>query len=137
MATEGIAFEWLTPQFVVSSVGFLLTVILTTMLSGIFVKMGSRYGKTIDSNEFQTKEKLYWAFLIEATALSAAFAYFESAIDALLMVNMNWLPSIVVEAFVVYYVWFCLTFKFRTRLQPVLAPQIILVLNYFAGIRLG
>ena len=137
MATEGIVFESLAPQLVVSSVGFLLTVMLTTILSEIFVKMGSRYGKTIGSNEFQTKEKLYWAFLIEAIALSVAFAHFESAIDVFLMVNMNWLPSIVVEAFVVYYVWFCLAFKFRTRLQPVLAPQIILALNYFAGIRLG
>lgn len=137
MAIEGTFFEWLKPQLVISSIGFLLTVMLTTMLSGIFVKMGCRYGKTIGSNEFQTKEKLYWAFLIEAIILSVAFAYFESAVDVFLMVNVNWLPSIVVEAFVVYYVWFCMAFRFRTRLQPVLAPQIILVLNYLVGIRLG
>jgi hypothetical protein len=137
MAAEEMIFGWLTPRLVTSSVGFLLTVILTTMLSRIFVKMGSRYGKRLGSNEFQTKEKLYWAFLIEAIVLSAAFAYFESAIDSFLMVNLNWLPSILVEAFVVYYVWFCVAFNFRTRLPPVLVPQIVLVLNYFAGIRLG
>jgi hypothetical protein len=130
-------FDWLTTQEIISSVGFLLSVMVTTALSGIFVKMGCRYGKTIGSNEFQTKEKLYWAFLVEAIILSVAFTYFESAVDVFLMVNMSWVPSIVVEAFVAYYVWFCMTFSFRTRLRPILVPQVILFLNYLVGARLG
>lgn len=55
-------FEWLTLELIISSVAFLLTVILTTMLSGVLVKMGSRYGKMIGSPAFQSKEKLYWRF---------------------------------------------------------------------------
>jgi hypothetical protein len=124
--------EWLTLDLLISSVAFLLTVMLTTMLSGVLVKMGSRYGKLAGSQQFQSKEKLYWAFLGEAIVLSIAFAYFESAIDQLLRDSVSWLPSIVVEAFIVYYMWFCQTFKFKIRWRPVLFPQLTLVLNYFA-----
>lgn len=124
-------FEWLTLELIISSVAFLLTVILTTMLSGVLVKMGSRYGKMIGSPAFQSKEKLYWAFLGEAILLSVTFAYFESAMVMFVRVNMTWLPSIIVEAFIVYYIWFCGTFKFKIRWQPVLLPQLIVALNYF------
>ena len=129
--------EWLTADLFVSSVGFLLTVMLTTMLSGFLVKMGSGYGKTLGSEEFQSRAKLYWAFLIEAIVLSVAFAYFESTVVAFLRASMAWLPSIVVEAFVVYYVWFSLTFKFKLHWQPILLPQIILLLNYFVAFQFG
>lgn len=104
---------------------------LTTMLSGILVKMGySHYGRLAGSDEFQSKATLYWAFLIEALLLSLAFAYFESAIIAILVMNEKWLPSIVVEAFVIYYLWFCHTFHYKIRWKPLAFPQLIPVLNY-------
>jgi hypothetical protein len=92
----------------------------------------SHYGKVAGSEEFQSKGTLYWAFLIEAVLLSLSFAYFESAIIGILVVNEKWLPSIVVEAFVIYYIWFCHTFRYKIRWKPLAIPQLVLVLNYLA-----
>lgn len=129
--------EWLTLELLVSSVAYLLTVMLTTMLSGILCKMGYRYGKVLGSEEFQSKATLYWAFLIEAVILSLAFAYFESALIAMLLMGLRWLPSIVVEAFVIYYIWFCLTFGYKIHWQPLVLPQFIPILNYIVGFAFG
>lgn len=57
-------------ELAVSSVGFLLTVMLSTILSGQLIETGKGYGKLFTSPRFQRKQTLFWAFLIEAVALS-------------------------------------------------------------------
>jgi hypothetical protein len=134
MAAICIGQSCLTLETVISWIGFLFTVMITTAFSGRMVKMGAGFGKIFPSNFFQSVPRLYIAFLIEAIALSVAFEYLDPFITAWLLTNLSFLVSIVVEAFVGYYVWFCLEFNFNMHWKPLLIPQVIVALNYFLGL---
>ena len=116
-------------QLAVSSVGFLLTVMLSTILSGELIEIGKGYGKVFTSPRFQRKQTLFWAFLIEAVALSLLFAFVEPYIDKFLWMFKTWLPIIFIEAFVLYYIWFCVKFEFNIYGKAVGYPQIAVILN--------
>jgi hypothetical protein len=116
----------------VEGVVYLLAVMLTTVLTGRLVKLGQGYGTIIGSNLYKNHRTLFAAFLIEAIVLSLAFPYFQIAIDDWLWTNIAWFPTIIVEAVVAYYCWFCLEFGFQHQITKtdILAPQIVLVINY-------
>jgi hypothetical protein len=107
---------------------------ITTALSGRMVKMGGGFGKIFPSPLFQSVPRLFIAFLLEAIALSIGFEYIQPWLTETLLGNLNVLVSIVVEAFVAYYVWFCLEFNFNPHWKPLLLPQIVVALNLFLGI---
>jgi hypothetical protein len=127
-------------ELLVGSVGFLIAVMVTTALSGKLVKMeGKHAGKLPGSKEFQGFSRIFPAFLVEAILLSVLFGYFEKAAENLLIANLQWIPSFIVEAFVLYYVWFCLSFDYKiTRYWKVLfVLQLVVGLNVLIVYLLG
>jgi len=117
---------------IVAGVVYLLTVMLTTVLAGSLVKLGHGYGTTIGSTLFKNHRVLFALFIVEAVSLSVAFTYLQLAIGNWLWTNIAWVPTIIVEAFLSYYVWFCFAFGFNHQIKgkEILLPQIVLVLNY-------
>jgi phosphoglycerol transferase MdoB-like AlkP superfamily enzyme len=107
---------------------------ITTALGGHLVKMGAGYGKVFSSQRFQSFPRLFIAFLIEAVLLAVVFEWIQPWLTQVLLSNLSILVSIVVEAFVVYYFWFCVTFNFSPRWKAWLLPQIIVALNLGLGI---
>jgi hypothetical protein len=118
-----------TPETIVSWISYLFTVMITTVAAGHLVKMGTGYGKIFPSESFQSFPKLFVAFLIEAVVLAVAFEWIQPWLTATLLTNLKILVSIVVEAFVVYYLWFCLAFSFNPRYKVILIPQILVAAN--------
>jgi hypothetical protein len=116
----------------VEGVVYLLTVMLTTVLAGHLVKLGHGYGTTWGSNLFKGHRRLFIFFLIEAVGLSIAFPYIQVIVSNWLWGNISCFPTIVAEAFVLYYLWFCLTFGYKHTIQwyEIVLPQLVLLANY-------
>lgn len=117
---------------VVEGTVYLLAIMLTTVLTGRLVRLGHGYGTTIFLRLFQNHKTLFVFFLIEAILLSLAFPYLQLNIDNWLWANIAWFPTIIVEAFVIYYGWFCLEFGFTHQIKAIeiLFPQVVLLPNY-------
>ena len=117
---------------IVEGVVYLLAVMLTTVLTGRLVKLGQGYGTTLGSTLFKNHRILFVAFVIEAVVLSLAFPYLQIVMRNWLWTNITWFPTIIAEAFVAYYGWFCLEFGFnhQTTKTDILLPQVVLAVNY-------
>ena len=104
---------------------------LTTVVAGYLVKLGHGYGTTIGSHLSKNHKTLFALFIAEAVSLSIAFPYLQLTIDNWLWASIAWFPTIIVEAFLGFYVWFCFEFGFPHQIKgtEILLPQIVLVLN--------
>lgn len=125
--------DYLSLVPIVEGAVYLLAVMLTTVLTGKMVKIGHGYGTApFLSRLFQNHKRLFVLFIIEAIILSVGFPYMQSAIDGWLWQNIVWFPAIIVEAFVIYYVWFCFEFGFdhQVRWYEIALPQLIVLANY-------
>ena len=98
---------------ITQGVGFLLAVLLTTMLSGTIVHMSKKSGKVIGSTEYRSFWVLWGAFFLEAVFLSLLFTFVEPLSVMILQVFWELIPFIVIEAFFVFFLWFCSTFHFK------------------------
>ena len=115
-----------------TSVAFLLTVMLTTAISGKIIKVERNHqAKRIGSKEYQSFGIAFPLFLAEAVVIAILFGYFQTAIEQVLWANILLLPTFFIEADTFYYFWFCVEYDYNPfrYWKTIVAFQILVALN--------
>jgi hypothetical protein len=99
---------------IVQSVAFLLTVMLTTAISGKIVKVEKHHqARVVGSHEYKKFGIAFPLYLLEAIGIAILFGYSQTAIESVLLANLLLLPTFFIEAGIGYYFWFCIEYEYN------------------------
>jgi hypothetical protein len=109
-------------------------ILIASMLSGTFVKMGKGYGKLTGQNEFASFYKLFMFFIVENIIIAFLTTFFIFPITSQFLYQYPFKAlSISVEIVLLFNAWFARTFGYKQRIEVVVLLVLNTILMLFAS----
>jgi fatty acid desaturase len=104
-----------------------------TMMNGIIVTIGEGWGKIRGSDAFQNKKRLLAFFVIEILLIAGTLEFIASFLQSLLLSYIQFIPALVVQFIVIFYLWFNHSFDFDPNWLTVGIIEVLFVILLSLG----